>query len=190
MLFTLAEFFDVIVMTTFIGFIFKDFFRPIPKTEHYDPLITVHKGFDWHNFLFACYVIAPAIVLHELAHKFVGLSFGLQSTFHAAYMWLAIGLILKMINFGFIFFVPAYVSTVGVGTHLQFAAISVAGPLMNLVLWLSTAAILKFGTVKRKYIPFIALTARINMFLFIFNMIPIVPFDGGSFFYHLWQAFV
>lgn len=186
---TFGEIFDIIAMTAFIGFIFKDFFRR-PATVHYDPLTTIKRGFNWDNFLFACYLVAPAIILHEFAHKFVGLSFGLQSTFHAAYGWLALGLVLKLVNFGFIFFVPAYVSITGAGTHLQFAAISVAGPLMNALLWLGAGLALRFAKINSKYIPFVILTKRINMFLFFFNMIPIRPFDGGGFFYHIWQAFV
>jgi Zn-dependent protease len=96
---------------------------------------------------------------------------------------------LKLMNFSFIFFIPAYVETIGQATHLQLAFVSVAGPLMNLVLWIGCASVLRFANVSRKYIPYLALASKINMFLFIFNMIPIMPFDGGNFFYHLWQAF-
>jgi len=183
----IQEIFDIIVMTVFIGFIFKDVFRK-PAALHYDPISQV-KGMDWSSFWFSASIVAPAIIFHEFAHKFVGLYFGLQSTFHAAYFWLFLGLVLKMMNFGFIFFVPAYVTSVGTATHIQFAMLSLAGPLMNLLLWITSASVLKFVKLKHKYIPYLALTSKINMFLFFFNMIPIRPFDGGGFFYHLWQAF-
>jgi Zn-dependent protease len=189
MILTFWEVIDIIAMTLFVGFIFKDFFaRPAPTAAAYDPLKKL-KTKKKDDFLFACALVAPAIVLHEFAHKFVGMSFGLQSTFHAAYFWLALGLMLKLMNFSFIFFIPAYVETIGQATHLQLAFVSVAGPLMNLALWIGCALVLKFANVSRKYIPYLALASKINMFLFIFNMIPIMPFDGGNFFYHLWQAF-
>jgi Zn-dependent protease len=189
MILSLMEIVDMIVMTLFVGFIFKDLFaRPAPAAAVYDPLKRL-KNKKKNDFLFACALVAPAIVLHEFAHKFIGMSFGLQSTFHAAYFWLALGLMLKLMHFNFIFFIPAYVETIGQATHLQFAFVSLAGPLMNLVLWIGLLLVLKFANISKKHVPYLVMASKINMFLFIFNMIPIMPFDGGNFFYQLWQAF-
>lgn len=187
MIMTFWEVIDIIAMTAFVGFIFKDFFRK-PVHAKYDPLKHL-KNISHEDFWYACALVAPAIVLHEFAHKFVGVYFGLQSTFHAAYFWLILGLVLKLMNFNFIFFIPAYVVTFGQATHLEFALVSLAGPLMNLILWVASEIVLKFSKHSSKHIPHFILTSRINMFLFIFNMIPIMPFDGGGFFYHLWQYF-
>jgi len=176
MLINPGELFDMAVMTAVVGFIFMDFFkRPV---ENYDPLIHYKVGFNWNDFLFACLVVAPAIILHELAHKFVALSYGLSATYQAAYFFLGLGLIMKLMRFGFIFFVPAYVSIIGRATPLQFSIIAFAGPLMNLILWVISWFVVKKNLVKRKYIPALVLTSRINMFLFIFNMLPIPGFDG------------
>ena len=183
MIFSLNELFDMIVIIVFVGIIFKDFFRkPAQMSYERDPVAyyrNIRYGINWHDFVFAAMVTAPAIILHEFGHKFVAMSFGLEATFHAAYMWLGLGLLLKLMKFGFIFFVPAFVSYPALATPLQNSFIAFAGPGVNLLLWLGSWLALKQNLVKsRKWITVLALTSKINMFLFFFNMIPIPPFDG------------
>ena len=185
-MFSIQEIIDVIIMTLALGFIFKDVF--VKPSGPYNPLTYYKKKINLDNFKFAIMVTAPAIILHELAHKFVAISYGLKATFHAHYLFLGIGLLMKVLNFGFIFFIPGYVTHSGLATPFQTASIAVAGPMINLILWLGSAFILKQNNVKKKYIPFLFLTKRINMFLFIFNMLPIPPFDGGHFFMSLIRA--
>ena len=189
-LITIPEFFDMAMMTAAVGYIFSDVFRK-PADENYDPLkhFSGFRGFDWNNFYYAAAITAPAIILHELAHKFAALSFGMQATFQAAYFFLFLGLMMKLMNFGFIFFVPAYVSIAGKGTALQFALTAGAGPFMNLILWLLALFFLKNSLLNRKYNTALLLASRINMFLFIFNMLPIPGFDGSKFFLGLIRAF-
>ncbi len=179
MIFTLKELFDVLIMTLAVGYIFMDLFRKQPI------------GFDKNAFFFACLVTAPALIVHELAHKFIALSFGLGATFHAAYFWLALGIILKMLRFGFIFFVPAYVS-IGQGVAvppLSFALIAFAGPALNLALFIVAWALLKQRRLKRNTFIFLQVTKQINLFLFIFNMLPIPFFDGMKVYQGLYNAF-
>jgi Zn-dependent protease len=182
-MFSVQELIDLVIMTTALGFIFKDIFKK--PSGPYEPLTYYKKRFDFDNFKFAVMVTAPAIIFHELAHKFVALFYGLEATFHAHYFFLGIGILMKLLNFGFIFFIPGYVMHSGLATHFQVATIAVAGPLINLLLWLSSAFLLKQKNIKNKYIPILFLTKRINMLLFIFNMLPIPPFDGGHFFQSL-----
>ena len=197
MIFTLWEIIDVVIMSLFVGFIFSDAFRRPSSVASEDPLAKYRKrrfsfGFDWQSLRFAIYVTAPALILHELAHKFTALYFGMQAVFHAAYTWLMIGLLLKLINFGFIFFVPAYVEISGTGTALQYALTAFAGPFMNLVLWIVPLLILRSKLAKKmnkKVIVLLHLTKQINMFLFIFNMLPIPMFDGFKVYAGLWQTF-
>jgi Zn-dependent protease len=207
MIVNFQELFDIVVIIFALGFIFKDVFHKRPREDHYDPLKHhSQKLIFWDNFWFACAAVAPAIILHEAAHKFVGLGFGLSSTFHAAYIWLGIGILLKLMNFDFIFFVPAYVSSYCpqaaatafcvagsqgflVPTDFASAMLSVAGPLTNCLLWIVSALVLKFGNVNRKWIPLVAISKNVNMFLFIFNMVPIPGFDGYSFFTHILKVF-
>ncbi len=175
MILTLMELFDIIVMTAILGFVFMNFFRR-PTPEHYIKM----KGFDWQSFKFACMVIAPAVILHEFGHKIIALSFGMQAVFNAAYFWLFIALVMRLLRFPFIFFVPAYVSIFGNATSLQYSLVAFAGPFVNLFLWIGSLLALKTMKIKQKYIPLLVLTSRINMFLFIFNMIPIPGFDGSK----------
>ena len=184
--FTLMELIDVIIMTLAVGFIFSDSFRK-PAEEDYDPLKESHGRLNWENIKFAICITAPAVIFHELFHKIVALSFGLDATFHAAYFWLGLGLVLKLINFGFIFFVPGFVEIgcSSIACHLTpliSALIAFAGPFLNMVLWLGSWTLLKinpkFVRKSRKMYAVLYLTRNINMFLFIFNMIPIPGFDG------------
>lgn len=186
-MFGIQELIDVVIMTLALGFIFKDVF--VKPSHPYDPLTYYKKKINLENFKFAIIVTAPAVILHELAHKFVAIAYGLEATFHAHYFFLGIGILMKLLNFGFIFFIPGYVTHSGLATHFQSAAIAVAGPLINLTLWLSSAYLLKHNIGGTKYIPLLTLTKKINMFLFIFNMLPIQPFDGGHFFMNIIQAF-
>ncbi len=188
MLFSPNEILDIVIMTLAIGFIFKDFFHFTPKVEVLTPeyLMRPKKRFSWNDFWFAAAVVAPSIILHEFGHKFVAIAFGMVATFQAAYFWLVAGLVLKLIGVGFIFFVPAFTAIIGAGTNLQFAAIAFAGPAVNLVIWLVSLVILKtHKKLKNNTYHFLYLIKRINMFLFIFNMLPIPMFDGFSVFSNL-----
>ncbi len=189
-IFSLQELFDMVMMTLFVGFIFKDTFSSRPRYTEVDPLdyYTGKRSRFMENFWFAIMATAPAIILHEMGHKFVAESFGLGAVFHAAYLWLGIGLLLKLVNFGLIFFVPAFVSISGGGSYLQYAAVAFAGPGVNLILWLLSAQLLKMKKLNKKYVPLVVLSKRINMFLFFFNMLPIPPFDGFSVFYNIFRA--
>lgn len=190
MLFTLNEIGDIVLISLIMGYMFKDVFvRQRHHSESYDPIkayTSFTSGSAYDNFVLAVTVTAPAIILHELGHKFVAMSFGAAATFKAAYFFLGLGLIMKLMNFGFVFFVPAYVEWTGVVTHFQAGMIAFAGPAVNLVLWLGSLAWLKYGKPKGRYIQILTLTKQINMFLFIFNILPIPGFDG----YHVFMGFV
>lgn len=182
---SIREMIDLVVMTAAVGFIFYDTFQRF-RPHKYDIYI---RKFDLNDFLFACLVTAPAIIFHELAHKFVALSFGFAATFKAAYGWLAIGLALKLLNFGFIFFVPGYVEVPAITPGLRSAAIAFAGPGLNLVLWFVSWLALKMNKVPKKYLAIAYLTRQINGFLFIFNRIPLPFFDGYKVYQGLFKAF-
>jgi Zn-dependent protease len=189
--FTFAEATDVVIMSLVIGFIFKDLFPRRPKVEVLmpDDLLNYRKKYNWSDFWFAVAIVAPSILLHEMGHKFVALASGMTATFHASYVGLLIGVILKVISFGFIFFVPAYVQISGGGSALQMSGVAFAGPAVNLVLWLSTWLVMKkTKKLKGDLYHFLFLTSRINMFMFIFNMLPIPGFDGWSVYSYLFKA--
>lgn len=178
MIFSLGEIVGFVLVSVIVGYIFSDFFIFKNKNSK-----NKSKLLDWRSMLFAIAVTAPAVIFHELAHKFAAVSFGLNATFHAAYFWLMIGLVLKAISPGFIFFVPAYVMIQGMSTPLTQTVVSVAGPLVNLALFFIAWVVLALNLLQNKRaIIFAKLTKRINGFLFLLNMLPIPGFDGFHFF--------
>ena len=86
---TIPEIIDIIVMTLAIGYIFSDFFKREPL-EGYDPIKYYQRSSMFQNIKFAAMIAAPAVVLHELAHKFVAMGFGATATLHAPYTLYAI----------------------------------------------------------------------------------------------------
>ena len=186
------EIIDMVIMIGVIGFIFRDVLQTRVGVADYEPLKDFRKktSFFSEGFKNAVIVAAPAIALHELGHKISALSFGLEATFHAAYMWLGIGLLLKVIGAPFIFFVPGFVSYSGAGVEpLARAFIAFSGPLVNLLLFVFATAAIKQKWFKSKYLPLLIVTKQINLFLFIFNMLPFGFFDGAHVFQSLMQAF-
>ena len=167
------EIIDIIIMSIVLGVIFSDIARIFRSPYSYS-----EKGFDWDGFKFAVMATAPAIILHEFGHKFVAMAFGLNAVFNAAYGWLGFGMLLKILNTGLIFFVPAYVSITGNASPLVYSGVAFVGPGVNLILWLGSGYILKKNLVNKKYHSLLYLTKQINMLLFIFNMLPIPMFDG------------
>ncbi len=187
---SLQELFDLAIMIAVIGYIFKDLL-PVRDATNYDPLLALRKkGFFSEGFKNALIVAAPAIALHEIGHKVAAMSFGLQATFHAAYTWLGIGLLLKVIGAPFLFFVPGFVSYTGAGVApLARAMIAFSGPAVNLLLFLFATIAIRQKWFSSKYLSMLYLTKQINLFLFIFNMLPIGFFDGAHVFQSLIQAF-
>jgi Zn-dependent protease len=184
MFITVHELFDILLMTAFLGFLFKDFYHPPSKRHQLD--LPLAQPRDWSGFWFAVKIMAPPIILHELAHKFVALSFGFDATFHAFYhdpTTLVLGvlaIVAKFLNFGFFLIVPGFVETAGAATPLQAMLISFAGPAIHLIFWVGATLWLRNARLSRNKAIALSVTARINMFLFIFNMLPIPPFDGWS----------
>ena len=186
------EILDLVVMVVAVGFVFKDYLR-VPVSD-YEPLkefrrtLFLRAGFLTRGFKDSVILTAPAVALHEIAHKAVAIGFGLEATFHAAYPWLGLGILLKVLNAPFLFFVPGYVEVHN--SHLvgplEHGLIAFAGPLTNLLLFTFAALAIRQKWFAEKYFPWLHLTKRINLFLFAFNMIPFGFFDGAQVFGSLW----
>lgn len=194
MFITIGEILDMILMIAVVGFIFMDTFKLQKKTEdvldkYMHKSSGLFRSFNWHDFWFAAMVVAPSIILHELGHKFTAMSYGLSATFNAAYLWLAIAILLKLVNFPIIFFIPAFVSIGGNPSAIQSALIAFAGPGINLFLFVIAYIVLKTQKLNVVKSQFWTLIKNINLFLFIFNMIPIPGFDGFTVFSGLWHVF-
>ncbi|MBI4141929.1 M50 family metallopeptidase [Candidatus Woesearchaeota archaeon] len=178
MLISLKEVIDIIIMTVAVGFIFMDVWRQFGFFRS-----LYHVGFHWRALWLGCLVTAPALIFHELMHKFTALSFGLSATFHASYFWLGFGVLLKLLHSPFLFFVPAYVS-IGCSTGncvlspIHSAVVAFAGPFANLIIFLIARQWLKQRRLPMKKRVVLYVTKQINLFLFIFNMLPFPLFDG------------
>ncbi len=193
-LITLGEIIDIIVMTIAIGYIFSRFFRRAPQ-EDYDPLKYYRKNTIVEDIKYGAMIAAPAVVLHELAHKFTAMGFGASATLHAPslfgipYGMYLLVILLIHLNFPIIFFVGGYVSHTALPA-LASSMVAFSGPFINLVLWLIGISLIKYHLINRKYYRTIGLMAKVNMFFFIFNMIPLPGFDGFHVFKGLIQAFL
>ena len=171
MITTVAEIFSILLLTIAIGYIFSGYIK-IPGLYS--------RGFNWKGIKFAILVTAPAIILHELGHKFMGLALGYTSMFHIWWTGLGLGIFLRIIGSPFLILAPGYVS-VNPTFPWELSLIAFAGPFINLVLWGVAFFVLKNKKrLRRKEFLFWHLTKVINMWLFIFNMIPIPPLDGSK----------
>lgn len=182
-LITLTEILYFIILTVVIGYIFTGMFVRRPRTI-YDRMHP--KRWRWDDFRFAVLVTAPAIILHELAHKFVAMGFGYEATFELFPFGLALGVFLKVIGSPFLIIAPGYVSigTAAFTDPIAYRLIAFAGPAVNLVLWLGSWAILKsYKGLNRTQFAVLSITKLLNMILFFFNMIPFGPFDGAKVFF-------
>jgi len=139
-------------------------------------------------FLIPSLLVAVGLgfVLHELAHKFVAVRYGFYAEFR---MWLE-GLIFALVTaflLGFVFVAPGAVYIHGEHiTREQNGKISIAGPLVNIVMALIFLALTPFITKNPTDIMgFIFMTIVvygfiINSILAAFNLIPLGIFDGAK----------
>ena len=179
-----TEFVNLVILTIAIGYILSGYIR-LPG--HFRLGI---RKFNWQDFKYSMLIAAPAIVLHELAHKFVAIGFGLGAIFKIWYPGLAIAVFLKLIASPFLIIAPGFVEISEASGNIQGLLIAFAGPAMNLIIWLIAGFILK----KKKHLTaFQASTwimiKRITIMLFIFNMIPIPPLDGSKVLFNFLKIF-
>lgn len=190
---TFPEIMDIIVMTFAIGYIFSRLVTRKPTGE-YDPLEYYKKTSLLEELKYGAMIAAPAVVLHELAHKFAAMSFGATAVLHAPSLWgIPYGMYLLVIflihiNFPLIFFVGGYVAHTPLPA-LQSAAVAIAGPLTNLLIWFLCMQAIKNKWVKRKYFNNLSMIAKLNMFFFVFNILPLPGFDGFNFLSALFSFF-
>jgi Zn-dependent protease len=206
-LITFVEILDALIMSALIGFILMPYFSRfnIFRRHTVSEFYTFKRKFNWSDFMFTVYLVVPAIIIHELGHKLTATAFGYDATFFSAIsinklsslvpqmgiegallatflnvpaILMIIAVITTLMGGMFLFFVPAYVAFTAAPPPLQIALIAFAGPFVNLILWLVPKWMIKAGKISHKYLPFAVLTSRINMILFIFNMIPFPGFDG------------
>ena len=186
-LISFIEIINIVIAILGVGYIFTGMF-PLRGSKK-DILDSYTKGFDWSEFWFVCMVTAPAIILHEMGHKFVAMYLGLSAFFQVSYFGLFLGIILKLLGTGFIILAPGYVIISG-ATTVQTILSAFAGPFVNLLLWMIALLFLKnLRNMSRRQAIYWNLTKNINMWLFIFNMLPLPFLDGAKIWIPLFHMF-
>ncbi|MBU2637414.1 MAG: M50 family metallopeptidase [Nanoarchaeota archaeon] len=181
MITTPYEIFSILVVIAAIAYIFSGF---VPRKDPY----SFKPG--WDEIKFAAMVAAPAVIVHEMFHKFTAMGFGIPAFFQAWWPGLGLGVFLKVVGSSFLIIAPGFVTMPAIATPVQSTLIAFAGPFANLIIWLGTTWYLKSKkTFRRKTFLFLMLTKKINMYLFIFNMLPIPGFDGFHVVSGLWKLF-
>lgn len=187
---SIEEIFNLIILVVAIAYILSGYIKSPKKSFRQ---LRKRTFFDWEDFKFAAIIAVPAILFHELAHKFVAMAFGAAATFKIFTFGILLGIFLRLIMSPFLILAPGYVEipVEAAITASQMGIIAFAGPFINLILWLVPTFILKTqkGKLKRNTAIFLFYTAFLNMWLFIFNMIPIQPLDGSKILYGLISSF-
>ena len=127
-------------------------------------------------FAFSLVAVTCSFLLHELGHKFVAQRMGAWAEFRMYPAGLVMGLIMSVL--GFLIASPGAVMISGRINDKDNGLISIAGPAVNGAL----AAIFLALALKTtgELMVLFYLIANLNVILAIFNMLPIMPFDGSK----------
>ena len=152
----------------------------------------------WMIFAITLVTVGLGFILHELAHRQVAKSYGAYAIYKAWPMGLILMMALAVSGSPFLFAAPGAVYIyANYITKKENGIISLAGPMTNLALALIFGLLMLFITGEGS-VSVLARTAleigfKINLFLGLFNMVPIFPLDGSKVWEwdkRLWVAFM
>jgi Zn-dependent protease len=136
------------------------------------------------------FTVGIGFILHEMAHKFTAIKYGFWAEFRKDNMMLVVAVALAALV-GVVFAAPGATiiyDTNGRGiSREQNGKISVAGPVINLILCIPFAALLVYGgdgkTVTGNLITMIGMIGlQVNAMIAAFNMLPVSVLDGKKVF--------
>ena len=175
--FTLAEVRDLTIATIVLGFLFSIALRTFEVTTSSSVFV---------NFLTAIAIVAPALILHELAHKFVAQKYGCKANYVLWPMGAVMAVLITLLTGGRVIFAAlgavmiatTYSTRLGyrfVGlTNEELGKISWSGPVVNLAIALISFALKPMNPI------FFETVILINLIIAIFNLIPFPPLDGSK----------
>lgn len=130
----------------------------------------------WILVVVSLFTAGIGFLLHEMAHKLVAQHYGCAAEFRSFDEMLFFALLLS-VGIGFTFIAPGAVMISGMITRKENGIISIAGPLTNYVLALIFLGLmLLFPTLSLIF----SIGFNINLWLGLFNMIPLMNFDGAK----------
>lgn len=143
------------------------------------------------SFLIALLTVGLSFVLHELAHKFTAMHFGYWAEFRKSTQMLLIAIALAVVT-GVVFAAPGatLINTAGREmTKKESGLISIAGPLMNLILavpffgMMVAGIFMSNGQIEVFSVAGILFLVgnigfMVNAMLTFFNLLPVGPLDG------------
>jgi Zn-dependent protease len=180
---------------------------PLEKSESRGLLITiVILGFifsfrDWgtttfnvsiglRNFVITMLLVALAMLVHELAHRTIAIWLGYRSQYKVWLLGLVIGLVVAFVSNGYLLFIAAGTLVI---THLEvhrlgkgyyatnmkhLGWIAMSGPIANMLF----AVVLKSIYLATSS-PLVHKAMLINIWIALFDMLPIPPFNGSRTFF-------
>ena len=155
---------SIVILTIALAFALSDFMynRDVP-------LLVL-------SLILAFFATITAFFLHELAHKITAQKYGCWAEYR---MW-SRGLMFALVFgfMGFLFAAPGAVYISGFVDKKISGRISIAGPITNICLGAIFITILLFVPLVSFLSMFFLFLAYINIWLGIFNLLPIPPLDG------------
>jgi len=156
---------------------------------------------DAGHFIFLMIIfgitVGSGFVLHEIAHKYFAVKYGARARFQAWPAGLVLMLTLAIVPQLFGFSLPLILAPGAVYIYAyrgqisskQNGIISLAGPATNIAL--CALFLLLFLAVPHEVLaPIFFIGAQVNIFLALFNLLPIFPLDGSKVIAWNWQIWL
>lgn len=136
----------------------------------------IGKAHFLQSFIIAAIAVGTGFLLHEIGHKVVAQHYGCFAEFRADMTMLVFAVLISFL--GFVFAAPGAVMIMGHVSKERNGKISVAGPLVNIVLALLFLAAFVFISPLGLLGNIFSYGFIINTWLAIFNMLPFWILDG------------